>query len=949
VLKLYEEFWNSEQPTFNPSAIGNRVATVSIANNDSDENPYTFAINGNGTADNVAPTITALPDVSRNTAAGVCTFTNTASSIPNGVGADNCGVVSYSYVLTGATTGTVTTLLAQVFNRGITTVTWIARDAANNPSIADEFTVTVVDNIVPTAVTVPANVIVNVDAGLCTASNVALGTPTATDNCGTPTFTSNAPAIFPVGITNVTWTATDAGGNAVVAPTTQTVTVNSTREINLQGNAVSIVDGDITPNVSDNTNFGNTGIAKLITYTIQNTGTTALTINSIVSSGANASEFVIGSVPNSVAANSSATFTVTFTPSVVAVTRTATITINNNDCDEAVYDFAVQGINPSSGDVLLVETGITYPTIQQAVNVAVAGNVIKPLTNRHYPENVIVDKNLTFTSDFTNYKNVNIRQIRVNTGIKLNITGDMSIVQMLHMAGTSQVEVIGATTDFALLSIINKTAMVVNETANTVVGNVIAERYLPSVSDLAGGHNGLGYHMFSSPFANAPISQFGDDMSLILNAAAYNTAVEPTFTRPFPTFYEYNEATAGTPSPSRIFGPFTMGYKVPTTANLGVGKGYEANIATGGTVDLNGTLNNGTISIPITRQGLGYANEGFNLIGNPYPSPINWTTLIALTGNNALINNAVYIDIPTGQYGVTYATFINGVPVNGGKADIAPFQGFFVQARAGAGNLTINNTVRPSSYLDTRFYRTDGEEGEKGAKEGLIKLAIEQDGKLDETAIYFEQGATQKFDGKFDALKIHKMNGSTPTLYSYNEGIEENGTNTYFSINGLKEFNEDMILPLAMNIVKSGKHKIVVRQIKYFHSLSSVYLYDSLTQTLHDLKANPEYEFVAIAKTEVKRFVILFKTNKTFTEKNHIVAYPNPTPNSFSYSLKNNSEGKHTIRLFDATGRVILESTQDKQGAFLEGTINLEKQAAGLYLLQISDSKNTTNVRIIKE
>lgn len=34
---------------FNPSATGQRTATISIANNDSDENPYTFAVKGTGT------------------------------------------------------------------------------------------------------------------------------------------------------------------------------------------------------------------------------------------------------------------------------------------------------------------------------------------------------------------------------------------------------------------------------------------------------------------------------------------------------------------------------------------------------------------------------------------------------------------------------------------------------------------------------------------------------------------------------------------------------------------------------------------------------------------------------------------------------------------------------------------------------------------------------------
>ena len=35
--------------TFNPGAAGTRVATVSIANNDADENPYNFSIQGTGT------------------------------------------------------------------------------------------------------------------------------------------------------------------------------------------------------------------------------------------------------------------------------------------------------------------------------------------------------------------------------------------------------------------------------------------------------------------------------------------------------------------------------------------------------------------------------------------------------------------------------------------------------------------------------------------------------------------------------------------------------------------------------------------------------------------------------------------------------------------------------------------------------------------------------------
>ncbi|OJJ21013.1 hypothetical protein BKI52_10590 [marine bacterium AO1-C] len=116
-------------------------------------------------------------------------------------------------------------------------------------------------------------------------------------------------------------------------------------EINVQGNGVTIVDGDGTPAVGDNTDFGalTAGTSKTVTYTIQNTGTADLSITSIVISGVGMADYSLGTVPSSVAAGGSATFDVTFTPSSVATDIGATITINNADCDEGVYDFAVQG------------------------------------------------------------------------------------------------------------------------------------------------------------------------------------------------------------------------------------------------------------------------------------------------------------------------------------------------------------------------------------------------------------------------------------------------------------------------------------------------------------------------------------------------------------------------------------------------------------------------------
>ena len=121
-------------------------------------------------------------------------------------------------------------------------------------------------------------------------------------------------------------------------------------EINLVGNAVSIVDGDATPSTTDFTDFGGTdfvdGGSITRTFTIQNTGTGALTLSGaplVAVSGTNAADFTITALPAaSVAAAGSTTFTVTFDPSV-AGTRVATLTIANNDSNENPYDFAIQG------------------------------------------------------------------------------------------------------------------------------------------------------------------------------------------------------------------------------------------------------------------------------------------------------------------------------------------------------------------------------------------------------------------------------------------------------------------------------------------------------------------------------------------------------------------------------------------------------------------------------
>ncbi len=122
-------------------------------------------------------------------------------------------------------------------------------------------------------------------------------------------------------------------------------------EMNVQGSGTDIVDGDTTPIVTDNTDFGTIDIAggtNVNTFTIQNTGT-SLPLNLTGASpyvsitGTHAADFTVTAIPsNSIAFGSSTTFNITFDPSAVGL-RTASVSIANNDSDENPYNFDIQG------------------------------------------------------------------------------------------------------------------------------------------------------------------------------------------------------------------------------------------------------------------------------------------------------------------------------------------------------------------------------------------------------------------------------------------------------------------------------------------------------------------------------------------------------------------------------------------------------------------------------
>jgi hypothetical protein len=301
------------QVQFDPSGTGQRDAFISIDNNDSNENPYNFDIQGTG-IDTNAPEM----DVQGNGLSIADGDTTPSTSDHTDFGS------------TDVTGGTVTRIFT-IENTGTADL-----NLTGSPDLveitgthASDFTV-IVDPSSPIAFgggTTTFQVQFDPSGTGLREASISIDNDDSDEN----------PYDF------------DIQGTGASVP-----------EMDMQGNGQSIADGDTTPSSSDHTDFGNTGVSGgtvTRTYTIENTGSEDLNLTNpmLVSiSGAHATDFTMTSLPSTpvAAGGGTTTFEITFDPSGEGV-RTAEISIANDDSDENPYNFDIQGtgVVPTFGDV----------------------------------------------------------------------------------------------------------------------------------------------------------------------------------------------------------------------------------------------------------------------------------------------------------------------------------------------------------------------------------------------------------------------------------------------------------------------------------------------------------------------------------------------------------------------------------------------------------------------
>ena len=375
-----------------------------------------------------------------------------------------------------------------------------------------------------------------------------------------------------------------------------------------------------------------------------------------------------------------------------------------------------------------------------------------------------------------------------------------------------------------LLSTAAQTSLINGAGAGNVTGNVTMQRYLAA---------GFGYKYFSSPFQAATVNEFADDLDL---------------TASFPTFFKYDESAV---SSGWISYTSTSGTLVPM-------QGYAANMGTSlvaKTVTMTGVVNNGTMG-PVTLYNHNNTYTlGYNLEGNPYPSPIDWNAASGWTKTN--IDNAIYYynNGSTDQYTGTYSTYINGISSDGIANNIIPsMQGFFIHVSNGTYPVTaqfgMNNNVRVNT-LSPVFHKAI-----QADTRSLLRLtaAFDNEGAInDPLVIYFDDVTSNAFDRDHDALKITNTDYGVPNIYA----ISADGKRV--SIKAIPiSVDSSTIIPLGLKIFSDDWIRIKVAEIERIQSDLNVYLYDAETKIYRNLTSNQDCRFYVHTGNNENRFSIVF-------------------------------------------------------------------------------------------
>ncbi|MES2574714.1 MAG: choice-of-anchor D domain-containing protein [Bacteroidota bacterium] len=895
--------------TFTPGGTGTRTATISIANNDTDENPYNFTIQGNGAT--CTPAVIASVYPASGPAGTQVTITAGSGSLSGATAAINgtsCTVVSSS-----------ATQLVITIPAGASTGSLIVKNTALCSSTASVFTVLNTVNTACQGTPAAATDLViyeiydedyNNGGGITiyngTGSSKTLSNYRIyrTDNYGsgyanyaTLTGTVAAGALAIIKVANSSCTTPAATNGSLTGP------FNGGDGFQLRASdGTTIIDDIQVPGskgyyMKRNTN----SLAPATTY-VSSYWTTVET----VSSGTTNTCIAYGTTPAALGITPTVT-----TPVSNSSCKTTTITVVGTegyngtspaDTKELNYLWYVNAPNTTTWSSLSntgLYTGSTTATLNISNNSELSGY-------QYYCE----------VSEDGNTCSVSSNAIKISTVITWNGTDWRDNNNAVATPSLTTNEVINANYTIPANHTLNGCSLTINAGFTLTVQNL---GFLKIQNDLTINNNAV------VEISNQGSLVMVNDSGLVTTNGTGKVNVNKT-TTPFDKYdYTYWSSPIESPTtniattfpdwrtdyafsydPTKFEDLVTIVNGAQTAARpdgfdddeddwqqastMNPGKGYiimgptsGSYTTTGASVTFAGKVNNGVKTTPVSLTPGIPSDDDWNLIGNPYPSALSADAFINAnivgTGSvNRTINGTLYFwthkanigdGVNLGPDALNFSqddyavyTLAGGTGTSGTVAGavedltnrpsgyIASGQAFFIEAEA-SGNVTFNNSMRSVSNPNTQFFKTKPNKSKNTAKNRLWLNLENNLGMFSQQLVGYFDNATMGYDNGYDGLL--NDGGNYINFYSF---IDKD---TY-KIQGRSAFDENDEVKLGYFSAIAGTFNIIIdtKEGVFNDTQIAVYLEDKALNVIHNLKTEP-YAFTTESGTFNDRFVLRYK------------------------------------------------------------------------------------------
>lgn len=328
--------------------------------------------------------------------------------------------------------------------------------------------------------------------------------------------------------------------------------------------------------------------------------------------------------------------------------------------------------------------------------------------------------------------------------------------------------------------------------------------------------------------------------------------------------------------------------------------------------------------------------EGWNLLGNPFTSTLDWEQIDAAGAN---LRNEIHF-----WNGAHYSAYISGLPFSGygfgtdsASQYIPEMQGFFVKSKSGGGTLTLASTAQVHRH--GQYYGGYWKKRKASSGADILRLRLAKDNLSEETLVLVFDEADSAY-GEYDAIKMFSNVASHPQVYSYNPHDQSHEA-PFYAINSLAPADSVLTVGIGISCAASGQYSFTTPELS-FCSYDKLLLADSQLDSVAEMSVDNSYAFYHPGGTNNSRFHVIWL--EASEEPDAAPDLEQPVYKVYALPgaivVESRDVGVADVALISMQGRVVSARRIAQPHAMIEVPVS------GIYLLRIQSGSRVVHFKV---